>query len=164
MFLISGGCAPKICTDQLSRARWLGKLEFLTYTGSWKLNTLGAKAPMGCLGQSPPPNLACAGYALAIFSRWPSGSNQNLAEPDSVCDEHLASYDAPGYAPRYALNLKLSRPVLGSLPLNISIRWICAGHIPRSSSGTRWHTAKIPPDSMWSKGMRQAYVLPTRPH
>ena len=44
------------------------------------------------------------------------------------------------------------------------MRQVCASHIPRSSSGSSWNTAKIPPDSIWSKGMRQGYALGTRPH
>ena len=62
------------------------------------------------------------------------------------------------YAPRYALNLKLPSAAWGSLPLKLGMRWVCAGHIPRWSSGSNWNTSGIPLESIWNNGMRQRYA------
>ena len=41
---------------------------------------------------------------------------------------------------------------------------ICAGYAPATFLARHLDPARIPPDSMWSKGMRQGYALGTRPH
>ena len=41
---------------------------------------------------------------------------------------------------------------------------ICAGYAPATFLARHLDPAGIPPDSIWSKGMRQGYALGTRPH
>ena len=54
------------------------------------------------------------------------------------------------YAPRYVRNLKLPSAAWGSLPLKLGMRWVCAGHIPRWSSGSSWNKTRIPLEFIWN--------------
>ena len=63
------------------------------------------------------------------------------------------------YAPRYALNLKLPSAAWGSLPLKLGMRWVCAGHIPRWSSGSSWNKTRIPLESIWNTGQRSGNLF-----
>ena len=43
-------------------------------------------------------------------------------------------------------------------------KWICAGYAPATFLARHLDPARIPQDSIWSKGMRHGYALGTRSH